>query len=340
VPAHCFARRCRIARLDCREDRAVFPLDHFEVSALAFGLVRSDADALAGDDEAAEIVEKGPELQVVFENMGKKLEAATGGRLSIQMYASMQLGSEKETIEQAQVGALQLARVSVGALGPVVDDLNVFNLPFLFRDTAHMDEVIDGPIGQELLDKVTDSPNTHLVGLAFMDAGARNLYDTKKPIKDIADVKGLKVRVMGNPTFVDMMNAIGGNGVAMGYDQVFSALQTGVVDGAENNPPSFYFDNHYQAAKYYTLTEHLIVPEILGISRPTCDTLSKDDQELIKKLAREAQLEERRLWNEKEQQAIDKMEAAGVEIITISDKMPFQKAVKPVWTSTAPSTPS
>jgi TRAP-type C4-dicarboxylate transport system substrate-binding protein len=194
-----------------------------------------------------------------------------------------------------------------------------------------MDGVIDGPIGRELLDKVTDNPNTHLVGLAFMDAGARNLYDTKKPIKDIADVKGLKVRVMGNPMFVDMMNALGGNGVAMGYDQVFSALQTGVVDGAENNPPSFYFDNHYQAAKYYTLTEHLIVPEILVFSRPTWDTLSKDDQALIKKLAREAQLEERRLWNEKEQQAIDKMKAAGIEIITISDKTPFQKAVKPVW---------
>jgi len=271
-----------------------------------------------------------PTVQAV-ENMGKELEAATGGRLSIQMYASMQLGGEKEAIEQAQVGALQLARVSVGALGPVVDDLNVFNLPFLFRDTAHMETVIDGPIGQELLDKVTNNPNTHVIGLAWMDAGARSLYDTKKPIKTMADLKGMKVRVMGNPMFVDMANSMGGNGVAMGYDQVFSALQTGVVDGAENNPPSFYFDNHYQVAKYYTLTEHLIVPEILVFSRPTWDTLSNDDQALIKKLAREAQLEERRLWNEKEQQAIDKMKAAGIEIITISDKTPFQKAVKPVW---------
>ena len=281
--------------------------------------------------KASDVHPEGYPTVAAVEDMGKKLSDATGGRLGIQMYASMQLGGEKEAIEQAQVGALQLARVSVGALGPVVDDLNVFNLPFLFRDTAHMDKVIDGPIGQELLDKVTNNPNTHLVGLAFMDAGARNLYDTKKPIKDIADVKGLKVRVMGNPMFVDMMNALGGNGVAMGYDQVFSALQTGVVDGAENNPPSFYFDNHYQVAKYYTLTEHLIVPEILVFSRPTWDNLSKDDQALIKKLAREAQLEERRLWNEKEQQAIDKMKAAGIEIITISDKTPFQKAVKPVW---------
>src|SRR5271167_1020590 len=266
-----------------------------------------------------------PTVQAV-ENMGKKLETATNGRLSVQMYASMQLGGEKEAIEQAQVGAIQIARVSVGALGPVVDDLNVFNLPFLFRNTAHMQKVIDGPIGQELLDKVTNNPNTHLVGLAWMDAGARNFYDTKKPIENIADLKGLKIRVMGNPMFVEMMTALGGNGVAMGYDQVFSALQTGVVDGAENNPPSFYFDNHYQVAKYYTLTEHLIVPEILVFSRPTWDNLSKDDQALIAKLAREAQLEERRLWNEKEQQAIDKMKAAGIEIITISDKTPLQKA--------------
>src|SRR6201998_3097770 len=257
-----------------------------------------------------------PTVQAV-EDMGKKLDAATGGRLSIQMYASMQLGGEKEAIEQAQVGALQLARVSVGALGPVVADLNVFNLPFLFRSTAHMEKVIDGPIGQELLDKVSNNPNTRLIGLAGMESGAPSVYDTKRPIKSIDDLKGLKVRVMGNPMFVDMMNALGGNGVAMGYDQVFSALQTGVVDGAENNPPSFYFDNHYQVAKYYTLTEHLIVPEILVFSRPTWDKLSKDDQALIKKLAREAQLDERRAWNEKEQQAIDKMKAAGIEIITI-----------------------
>jgi len=271
-----------------------------------------------------------PTVQAV-ENMGKKLEAATGGRLSIQMYASMQLGGEKEAIEQAQVGALQLARVSVGALGPVVDDLNVFNLPFLFRSTEHMEKVIDGPIGQELLDKVSNNANTRLIGLAWMDAGARSVYDTKKPIKSIDDLKGLKMRVMGNPMFVDMMNALGGNGVAMGYDQVFSALQTGVIDGAENNPPSFVFDNHYQVAKYYTLTEHLIVPEILVFSRATWDNLSKDDQALIKKLAREAQLDERELWKKVEDEAMAKMKSSGIEVDTVSDKTPFEAAVKPVW---------
>jgi tripartite ATP-independent transporter DctP family solute receptor len=268
---------------------------------------------------------------VAVERLGKKLAAATDGRLSVQMYAAMQLGGEKEAIEQAQIGALQLARVSVGALGPVVDDLNVFNLPFLFRDTAHMEKVIDGPIGDELLAKVTDSPQTRLVGLCWMDAGARSMYDTRRAIRSIDDLKGMKVRVMGNPMFVDMMNALGGNGVAMGYDQVFSALQTGVVDGAENNPPSFVFDNHYQVAKHYTLTEHLIVPEILVFSRRTWDTLSKDDQALLGKLGREAQLEERELWHQTEQQAFDKMRASGVDIIKVTDRQRYQDAVKPVW---------
>ena len=162
----------------------------------------------------------------------------------------------------------------------MIDDLNVFNLPYVFRNTAHMQQVIDGPIGQELLDKVTNS-GKGLVGLCWMDAGARNFYNTKKPIKTMADLKGMKVRVMGNPMFVDMANSMGGNGVAMGYDQVFTALQTGVVDGAENNPPSFVFDNHYQVAKFYTIDEHLIVPEMLVFSKKTCDTLSKEDQALL-----------------------------------------------------------
>ena len=136
--------------------------------------------------------------------------------------------------------------------------------------------------------------------------------------------------------FVDMMNALGGNGVAMGYDQVFSALQTGVVDGAENNPPSFVFDNHYQVAKYYSLTEHLIVPEILVLSRKTWDALSAQDRELVKTFAREAQAEERVLWAAYEKQAIDKAKAAGIQIIEIADKAPFQAAVKPVWDKYGP----
>jgi tripartite ATP-independent transporter DctP family solute receptor len=212
--------------------------------------------------KAADVHPAGYPTVVAVESLGKKMEKATHGRIGVQMYGTMQLGGEKEMIEQAQVGALQFARVSVGALGPVVDELNVFNLPYVFRNTAHMQKVVDGAVGKDLLDKITGS-GKGLVGLCWMDAGARSLYSTKKPIQTIADLKGMKFRVMGNPIFVDMMNAMGGNGVPMGYDQVFNALQTGVIDGAENNPPSFVFDNHYQVAKYYLIDEHLIIPEVL-----------------------------------------------------------------------------
>ncbi len=273
-----------------------------------------------------------PTVEAVV-RMGKKLEAATGGRLSIQMYPSMQLGGEKEMIEQAQVGALQLARVSVGPVGPIVDELNVFNMPFVFRDIPHMNKVIDGPIGDELLAKLTNSPQSRLVGLCWMDAGARSVYNSKKPVRTVDDLKGLKIRMMGNPIFVDTMNALGGNGIAMGFDQLYNALQTGVVDGAENNPPSYESGKHFQVARYYSLTEHLIIPEILLFSKASWEKLSKDDQALIAKLAKEAQQEERKLWQEREAQSLELIKKAGVEVIVIppAEKKRFQEAVKPVW---------
>ena len=286
--------------------------------------------------KASDVQPPGYPTVAATENLGKKLEAATNGRLSIQMFPSMQLGGEKETIEQTQIGAIQMLRVSVGAMGPIVDDINVVNMPFLFKNTAHAQRMMDGPIGQELLDKITASPNAGLVALCWMDSGARSLYNTKKSIKTVEDLKGLKFRVIGNPIFVDMMNALGGNGVAMGYDQVFSALQTGVIDGAENNPPSYVFSNHYTAAKYYSLTEHLIIPEVLVFSKKAWTQLSGDDQNLIKKFAREAQLEEREFWNQYEQKALEKAKASGSQIIEISDKTPFQNAVKPVWDKYGP----
>jgi tripartite ATP-independent transporter DctP family solute receptor len=263
--------------------------------------------------------------------MGKKLDAATSGRLTIQMYPSMQLGGEKEAIEQAQVGALQIARISVGAVGPVVDDVNVFNMPFVFRDSEHMEAVLDGEIGTELLNKITANEKTGLVALGWMNAGSRNIYNSKRPIKTLADLKGLKIRMIGNPLFIDTMNALGGNGVAMGFDQVFSAMQTGVVDGAENNLPSFVAQNHFQVAKYFSMTEHLIIPELLVFSKASWAKLTPDDQALLKKFGREAQLEQRTLWYEAEKTALDKMKEVGTDIVTSIDKQPFRDAVKPVW---------
>ena len=263
-----------------------------------------------------------------IQRMGRKMEAETGGRISIQMFPSMQLGGEKEMIEQAQVGALQIARISVGAMGPVIDDLNVFNLPFVFRDEQHMRKVIDGPIGQDLLDRISASPQSRLIVLGWMDAGTRNVY-SNKPVSKPADLKGMKIRMMGNPLFVETMNAMGGNGVAMGFNELYTALQTGVVDGAENNPPTLLAQNHYQVSKVYSLTGHLIIPEIFVFSRRTWETLSKDDQAMVKKLSREAQMEQRKLWDDYVGEAETKLKAAGIQFVK-ADKDAFYKATQPV----------
>ena len=261
--------------------------------------------------------------------MGAKLEKATSGRYSIQMYPSMQLGGEKEMIEQAQVGALQIARISVGPMGPIVDELNVFNMPFVFRNEAQMRKVIDGPIGVEMLTKLTNS-SARLVALGWMDAGTRNVY-SDKPVTKPADLKGMKIRMMGNPIFVETMNAMGGNGIAMGFNELHQALQSGVVDGAENNEPTLLAQNHYQTprGKVYSLTGHLIIPEIFVFSKVNWDKLPKADQDLIRKLSREAQLEQRKLWDAYVQEATVKLKAAGIKFVP-ADKEAFFKATQPV----------
>jgi tripartite ATP-independent transporter DctP family solute receptor len=281
--------------------------------------------------KATDVHPTGYPTVAAVEAMGKKLEAATNGRVSIQMFPSMQLGGEKEMIEQAQVGALQIARISVGPMGPLVPEFNVFNLPFVFRDGTHMEKVIDGEIGTELLTKLSNHPTAGLIGLCYMNAGVRNVYNSKKPINELADLKGLKIRMMGNPLFVDTMNALGGNGVAMGFDQLINGMQTGVVDGAENNEPSFESGQHYRYAKFYSKTGHLMIPEILVFSKSSFNAMSKEDQALIMKMSKEAQLEQRKLWNEREAASLKKMVEAGAVVNEVKNKQAFQDAVKPVW---------
>lgn len=278
--------------------------------------------------KAADVHPAGYPTVVAVENMGKKIEAATQGRIRFQMFPGAVLGGEKEMIEQTQVGAIQLLRTSLGPLGPVVPEVNVFNMPFVFRSPAHMRAVVDGPIGQEMLDKISASP-AKMVALAWMDSGSRSLY-TKKPVRKPEDLKGQKIRMMGNPLFVDTMNAMGGNGISMGYGEVFTAIQTGVVDGAENNPPTLLTANHYQAgAKFYTQTHHLIIPEILVMSKAAWDKLSPADQALFRKAGREAQMEQRKLWDSYTVDAVAKLKAAGVEFIEMDSK-PFYDATAPV----------
>ena len=265
---------------------------------------------------------------VAVENMGKKLDAATNGRIKFQMFPGAVLGQEKEAVEQVQLGAIQIARISLGVIGPIVPEVNVFNMPFVFRDEAHMRKVIDGTVGDELLAKINASP-AKLVALGWMDGGSRSLY-TKKPVKTPADLKGVKVRMMGNPLFVDTMNAMGGNGISMAYGEVFSALQTGVIDGAENNAPSLFTSNHYTTGtKYYAQTNHLIIPEIFVMSKATWDKLSDADKALVKKVSREAQMEQRGLWDKSVAEYSGKLKAAGIEFVAVDQKL-FFDATAPV----------
>ncbi len=296
------------------------------VAAMAFVPLAAQAQNMVL--KAADVHPAGYPNVVAVENMGKKLEAATQGRLKIQTFPGGVLGGEKEMIEQTQVGAINILRTSLGPVGTVVPEVNVFNMPFVFRSQDHMRAVIDGPIGDDLLAKISASP-AKLVAIGWMDGGSRSLY-TKKPVRTPADLKGQKVRMMGNPLFVDTMNAMGGNGISMGYGEVFTALQTGVVDGAENNAPSFFTSNHFSTgAKYYTQTNHLIIPELLVVSKVTWDKLSKDDQALLKKFGREAQLEQRALWDKSVEDYTTKLKAAGVEFINVDTKS-FYDATAPV----------
>lgn len=296
--------------------------------AAALGLASLGAAAQTLVLKAADVHPAGYPNVVAVEAMGKKLEAATSGRLKIQTFPGGVLGGEKEMIEQTQVGAIHILRTSLGPVGTVVPEVNVFNMPFVFRSEAHMRAVIDGPIGDELLAKISASP-ARLVAIGWMDGGARSLY-TKKPVRSPADLKGQKIRMMGNPLFVDTMNAMGGNGISMGYGEVFTALQTGVVDGAENNAPSFFTSNHYNTgAKFYTQTNHLMIPELLVVSKVAWDKLAPPDQALLKKFGREAQMEQRALWDKSVAEYTGKLKAAGVEFISTDNKA-FYEATAPV----------
>ena len=259
--------------------------------------------------------------------MGDLLSSWTSGRITVNLFPSMQLGGEKEALEQVQLGALEMTRVSVGVVGPIVDDFNVFNLPYVFKSLDQQHAVVDGEIGTGLLLKLEPAG---LIGLGYMDAGSRSFYVKGKQIEKPGDLSGMKIRVMQNPMFVDMVNAMGGNGVQIAYNELYTSLQTGVVDGAENNPPSYDEGKHYEVAGYYTLDEHLMVPEIFVFSKKVWDTLSPTDQLLIRKAAALCVIKERELWAAKETKALAELEAAGVHVLKDVDKTPFIEATQSV----------
>jgi len=293
--------------------------------ATAVGLAAGNASAL--EIKSSDVHPMGYPTTDAVEYMGTLLSDWTNGRLTVNIFHSMQLGGEKEALEQVQLGALEMTRVSVGVVGPIVGDFNAFNLPYFFRSRQHMFNVVDGEIGTELLLKLQDGG---LIGLGYMDAGSRSFYNKVHPVKTVDDLAGLKLRVMQNDIFVEMVNALGGNGLPIAYNELIPAMQTGVVDGAENNPPSYESGKHYEIAGYYTLTEHLMVPEILVFSKKVWDTLSEVDQILIRNAAVLAIQKERELWGEREQASLDALKAQGIEVITDIDKGPFIEATASV----------
>ena len=260
--------------------------------------------------------------------MGKLLEERTGGKLCIEVFHSAQLGQEKDTIEQTKFGVIDMNRVSMGPFNNLVEETKVVSLPYIFRSVDHMHKVMDGPIGEEIL--TAFEPHGY-VGLAFYDGGSRSFYNAKKPIETIDDLKGMKVRVMQSDIFVDMMSALGANATPMPYGEVYSSIQTGVIDGAENNWPSYESSGHFEVAGYYTLDEHLIVPEVLVMSKASWDKLSAEDQAAVRQAAKDSVPMMREMWQAREKASEDKVRAAGATVVTDIDKQPFIDAMKPVY---------
>ena len=294
-------------------------------ASLVMALPMASAQALV--IKSSDVHPMGYPTTDAIEYMGGLLDVWTGGRITIKIFHSMQLGGEKEALEQVQVGALEMTRVSVGVVGPIVEEFNAFNLPYFFRSVDHMHKVVDGEIGTDLLNRLEAGG---LIGLGYMDAGSRSFYNNVRPIKTIDDLKGLKIRVMQNPIFIEMVNAMGGNGLPIAFNELYTAMQTGVVDGAENNPPSYESGKHYEVAKYYTLTEHLMVPEIFVFSKRVWDGLPPLDKQLILKASALTVERERELWAAREQASLDKLIAQGYEVITDVDKGPFIAATDSV----------
>ena len=232
--------------------------------------------------------------------MGEQLAAQTGGELGIKVYPNGALGNERDTIEQLKIGGLDMMRINVAPLNNVVPETIVPALPFLFRSEEHMHAVLDGPVGDQILAAMEAQG---MVGLAFYDSGARSIYAATKPVKTLADVSGMKIRVQQSDLFVAMVEALGANPTPMPYGEVYTALKTGIVDAAENNFPSYESSRHFEAAKYYTMTEHSMAPEVLVFSKVIWDTLEPEDQEMIRKAAKESVPHMRKLWDEREAKA-------------------------------------
>lgn len=261
--------------------------------------------------------------------MAETVRTLSNGRIQIEVFPGGQLGDERSTIEQVQLGVIDMVRTSTAPLAEFYRPFGVFSLPYIFRDEAHMWRVVMGPTGYRLLRELE---RVGMVGLAYYDAGARHFYTTKKPIASPGDLRGLRIRTQQAQVVIDMMQALGASAVPMAFGEVYTSLQTGVIDGAENNVPSYgpFGVRHYEVAKYLSLDGHLRVPEIVIISKQSWDRLSPEGQRLLREAALASVVYQATLWDVFEERTMSELRKAGVQILSV-DTTAFQKAVAPVY---------
>lgn len=266
-------------------------------------------------------------ISLVF--MSKRISELSEGKLIVDIYPSEQLGSEQQLIELVQIGSLAITKVSAASMQSFADDYKVFGLPYIFRSKQHFFNVIDGKIGNDLL---LSTENKWIRGLCYYDSGSRSFYTKDKPITHPDDLAGLKIRVMPSKTAVEMLRALGGSATPISWGELYTALQSGVVDGAENNPPSLYSSHHFEVCKFYSMDEHTIVPDVVVISKKVWDKLNSQQKDWIQQAADESAILERELWAAAEIESLEKVVEAGVKI-NYPDKKPFIEKVQPLLES-------
>ena len=259
--------------------------------------------------------------------MGTVLNKLSNGKHTIKVFNNSALGAEKDTIEQTKIGALAMTRVNIAPMNNICPTTVVPTMPFLFNSKEHMRHVLDGPIGEEIL-KSCEAQG--FIGLAYYDSGSRSMYTVKKPIKTLADMKGMKVRVQQSDLWVSLLEAMGANATPMPFGEVYTGLKTGLVDAAENNYPSYESSRHFEVAKFYAKTEHSMAPEVLLFSKKIWDTLTPEDQKEIRQAAKESVPYMRKLWDEREEKSLAIVKAAGAQVTEV-EKPAFQAAMKPVY---------
>lgn len=301
----------------------------FFAIALFFGLVSCQSVEETKTIKLAHGLDETHPVHRAMVFMGQELEKKSEGTLKIDVYPNQQLGSERQCLELLQIGSLGMTKVSAAVMENFSPNMKVFGLPYLFKNRAQTFRVLDGPIGKELLD---GGEKYWLKGLGYYDAGSRSFYTVKSPIEKPDDLKGLKIRVMESVTAMNMIKSMGGAPTPISSGELYTALQQGVVDGAENNPPTFYLTREYEVCKYFSLDEHTTIPDVLIMSTHLWNSLNEEEQGWVQEAADASVQYQRKLWANAEEEALAAVEKAGVTI-SRPDKAPFMEKVTSVYDS-------